>query len=234
MSSSRLLLVEENRIQADSLSSALELDNIESFHANNLADAKDALSLQQFDLVLISAGISLMAGELVTLAKRLSPRISVLAYGDGDKGACDAVIPSSVPQAALGSEIKRLSMLASVDQERMGAELATFDLAAFQQQMGGDNDLMSEIVTIFFEESADQLKRLRDASAVKDFHIVSRLAHSLKGSLGSLHAARARHWAQALEAAGVAADDARCGRCLSALEQSISELEPSLRELQHR
>ena len=233
MNSSRLLLVEENQARAGAISSALKSDNFEFFHAGSLADAKDALALQQFDLILVSAvaETSLIAGELFTLAKRLSPPIPVFAYGDSIKGVCNAAIPSSLPQAALGREIRRLSMLAGPDHDRIAAELTTFDLPAFQEQMCGDDDLMNEIITIFFEESAAQLKQLHNAFSSKDFHLTSRLAHSLKGSLGSLHAARARHWAQALEAAAVASDEAGCKHCLSALEQSVSALEPRLREL---
>jgi HPt (histidine-containing phosphotransfer) domain-containing protein len=65
----------------------------------------------------------------------------------------------------------------------------------------------------------------------KEFQPASRVAHSLKGSLGSLHAPRARHWAQTLELAAASGDGERYRQSFSALEQSLSDLEPKLQDL---
>src|SRR6185437_13261128 len=89
------------------------------------------------------------------------------------------------------------------------SRLPIFDLPGFRQQMGDDPDLMREIVGIFFEESAGQMRELSETMSRGEIGRASRLAHSLKGSLGSLHAARARHWAQTLEAAAAAGDSGR-------------------------
>jgi HPt (histidine-containing phosphotransfer) domain-containing protein len=57
------------------------------------------------------------------------------------------------------------------------------------------------------------------------------LAHSLKGSLGSLHAARARHWAQMLESAAAAGDMERSRTAFAALRDAIDEVAPDLRKV---
>lgn len=110
-------------------------------------------------------------------------------------------------------------------------QLAGFDFAAFREQMGEDRDLMSEIVGLFFEESGAQLRNLRDSLTANEFDAVSRVAHSLKGSLGSIHAGRARHWAAALETSAVAKDHQRSERCLSSLEKAVAALTPELQPL---
>ncbi|MFZ0592262.1 MAG: Hpt domain-containing protein [Bryobacteraceae bacterium] len=233
MSSSRLLLVEEDQPRAAAISSVLSPAELEAFHAASLADAKEALSLRQFEVVLVSTvrNPSEIAGQLSPLAKRLSPSTIVLVYGECQQGVCDGTLPSSLPPAGLAREIKRFQQLAALDQDQIAVQLTMFDLLAFRQQMGDDPDLMSEIVKIFFEESSGQLQDLRQAISSGEFNRASRLAHSLKGSLGSLHAAQARHWAQALEVAAVACDGSRCEQCLVALERSISALQPRLQEL---
>ncbi len=233
MSSSRLLLVEEDPPRAAAISSALTPAEFEAFQAASLADANEALSVRQFEVVLVSTlrNPSEIAGQLSTLAKRLSPSTLVLVYGECLEGLSDGTLPPSLPPAGLAREIKRFQQLAELDQDHIAAQLTMFDLLAFRQQMGDDPDLMSEIIKIFFEESAGQLQDLRQAISSHEFNRASRLAHSLKGSLGSLHAARARHWAQALEAAAAACDGGRCEHCLTALEKSISALQPQLQEL---
>ena len=233
MSSSRLLLVEKDPARAMRLSSPLQSDGFVPFSAGSLTEAKEALTVQQFDVILVSTtgGADPIVGALAEQAKRLSPPPLVLVYGDCEKGPSDAVIPSAAPEASLGREIKRLIGLATTDHEAVAAQLSMFDLLAFRQQMGDDPDLMTEVIKIFFDESAGQLKSLDDAISSSQFAHASRVAHSLKGSLGSLHADRARHWAQALEAAAASGDADRCRHCLCALQSSISALEPRLQEL---
>ena len=97
--------------------------------------------------------------------------------------------------------------------------------------MGGDTDLMREIVGIYFEESAGQMRDLAEALDRGENTRASRLAHSLKGSLGSLHAARARHWAQTLESAAAAGEAERSRSAFAALRDAVEELAPDLRKV---
>jgi HPt (histidine-containing phosphotransfer) domain-containing protein len=233
MSSSRFLLVEEDTARAQSISAVLQTNGARALQAGSLAEAKEALSIEQFDLILISSATqaAAIAGELSPAAKRLSPPVPVVVYGECEKGLCDAAISPTLPPGELPRELDRIRQLPPADQDLTASHLSEFDRAAFHEQMAGDSDLMKEIISIFFEESASQLKSLENALQSQEFPKASRLAHSLKGSLGSLHAAQARYWAQALEMAAASGDSSRCGQCLSALEESISALQPRLREV---
>ena len=232
MSSSRVLLVEEDAARAQRISAALQTNGSRVLHAGSFAEAREALSIEQFDLMLISSDqAAVLARELSPIAKRLSPPVLLAVYGECETKLCDAVISASLPPSELPGEIDRIRKLRPTDQDRAASELPEFDRDAFHEQMAGDSDLMKEIIAIFFDESASQLKSLENALQSQEFPKASRLAHSLKGSLGSLHAAQARYWAQALEAAAASGDSSRCGRYLSALEDSISALQPRLKEL---
>lgn len=233
MSSSRLLLVEEDTARAIRISAALQTEGSRILHTHGLAEAKEALSIEQFDFILISSTThaTAIAGELFVIARRLSPPVPLAVYGECERKLCDAVIPSSLSPGGLPHELDRIRNLQPAHQDSAASQLPEFDRDAFHEQMAGDSDLMQEIISIFFEESATQLKNLENALQAQEFPQASRLAHSLKGSLGSLHAAQARYWAQALETAAAAGDSSRCGRYLSALAESVSALEPRLKEL---
>lgn len=75
-------------------------------------------------------------------------------------------------------------------------EGASVDLARALHWVGGDRQLLRELVAIFVEEAPSRLAELRRAAAARDATTVERVAHSLKGSAGllgaaSLHAASA-------------------------------------------
>ncbi|MBI2159738.1 MAG: Hpt domain-containing protein [Candidatus Rokubacteria bacterium] len=75
-------------------------------------------------------------------------------------------------------------------------EGASVDLARALHWVGGDRQLLRELVAIFVEEAPGRLAELRRAAAARDATTVERVAHSLKGSAGllgaaSLHAASA-------------------------------------------
>jgi HPt (histidine-containing phosphotransfer) domain-containing protein len=233
MNASRLLLVEDDTARAQSISAGLQTNGSRVLRAGNFAEAKEALSIEQFDLILISsvAEAAGIAHELYPIAKGLSSPVPVVVYSECEKHLCDAVVSPSLKPGELPGELDRICKSRPADQDRAASQLPEFDRGAFHEQMAGDSDLMKEIISIFFEESASQLKSLESALLSQEFPKASRLAHSLKGSLGSLHAAQARYWAQALETAAASGDGSRCGHYLSALEESISALQPRLREV---
>jgi len=117
---------------------------------------------------------------------------------------------------------------------RAGAELPVLEPEEFEEQVGGDRELMVEIIDLFFEEGQRQMADMRITLANGNFGQLSRLAHTIKGSLGSLRATRARCRAHELESAAGRGDANRCRQSLAAFEQDLIELEPELRSLRER
>ncbi len=55
-------------------------------------------------------------------------------------------------------------------------------------RLGGDEELLSEVVSLFIEEVPDILSRLKDAIDNGDWDGASKLAHTLKGSSSNVGA----------------------------------------------
>ena len=60
------------------------------------------------------------------------------------------------------------------------------DLKALGESLGLDEEEFIEIVEIFLESAASDIKRLEDAIIAKNSEALSEAAHSLKGSAGNL------------------------------------------------
>jgi HPt (histidine-containing phosphotransfer) domain-containing protein len=87
---------------------------------------------------------------------------------------------------------------------------------------------MVEIIDLFAAECAEELPALATSLAGEDFERGSRVAHSLKGSLGSLHAARARRHAADLEMAARERNALDYARALASLSAEITTLQTHL------
>ena len=75
------------------------------------------------------------------------------------------------------------------------------DLAAAMRWLGGDRDLLSELVSIFVDDGPKRLQAIRAALSASDILQVEHVAHSLKGSASILGATRLQAAALALEEA---------------------------------
>jgi len=230
---SKVLLVEEDPARAHRIGEALAVCNMESFHTTQADEAEEALGVRQFDVVLLSSleKPAETLRQLHSATRRLCPSAKFIAWGTYENSHCDAVLPEHISELELGHELARALQRAAANGDDSASHLPVFDLPDFRHQMGDDPELMREIVGIFFEESVGQMRELNETLARGETARASRLAHSLKGSLGSLHADRARYWAQALETAAAAGDAGRSEAALKALGQAIDELTPNLRKV---
>ena len=111
------------------------------------------------------------------------------------------------------------------------ASLPVFEPEKFRQQVAYDPALAAEIIDLFLEERSIELPEMQTALEQGDFRQLSQIAHTIKGSLSSLHAMLARHHAQELETAAMAKDGESCGRILSQLASDLETLEPLLLNL---
>ena len=101
----------------------------------------------------------------------------------------------------------------------------------FEEQVGYDNELMVEIIDLFLEERKGQVSGMEDCVANGDWDSLSKIAHTIKGSLGSLHAARARSRAQELETAARNDRDRSSKNAHRQLLRDLEALEPELLDL---
>lgn len=246
----RVLVVDDNGPEAERLAGRLASAEHSALAACGLQEASEALFVQKFDAVLLSPELPADAvQEFTTKLRELergqrsaarAPVLSISAqipdgrtWCAGEKGI-DAYLTESFQPPALIEAVTSLAAAIGRGGEPDGErslELPVFEIERFRDQLGQDTDLMAEIAGLFLAEAPGQVIEMREAIAAGDFQRTGRIAHTIKGSLATLHAEQARSHAQQLESAAKAGDGAQCRESLSALEYDLEILEPQLLSL---
>jgi HPt (histidine-containing phosphotransfer) domain-containing protein/CheY-like chemotaxis protein len=245
----RVLLVRNELRGSERISSVLEGASHAVLELDGLTEAWEALEVQKFDAILVSS--SLPCDELESFKLRLreiekvqrtpvrTPILSCLgatqdssSVMSGHTPSLDGYLPHQFEPSAFVNTVTSLANCAcqsTVDQAGGTPEPSSvFDPDGFREQLAHDQELIVEIVNLFLEESNTQLSEMRDALASGDFSTLRRITHTLKGSLGSLHAAQSRVRAQELEASAKESDGAGCQRTFMQLESDLEALRPHL------
>ncbi|MEO8070088.1 MAG: Hpt domain-containing protein [Acidobacteriota bacterium] len=103
-----------------------------------------------------------------------------------------------------------------------------FDLDELLERIGGDRELLAELVEIFEEESGSVMAEMRRCLDASDPEGVERAAHRLRGSVGSLGARAASDAALTLETMGRERDLSRFAERFAHLENEMSRLGTAL------
>jgi HPt (histidine-containing phosphotransfer) domain-containing protein len=98
------------------------------------------------------------------------------------------------------------------------------------ERLGGDEDLFRELCQIFLEESPKLVQKLREAISDCDPKAVMRAAHSLKGELGYLGAAKAMQAAHELEDMGHENNLPGAAETFTVLNRELTALHLTLKE----
>jgi two-component system, sensor histidine kinase and response regulator len=98
-------------------------------------------------------------------------------------------------------------------------------------RVGGDEELLKEIATIFLEDYPNSIQEIRAAIAASDAKRLETSAHTLKGSVSNFGARSAVASALLLEQMGRAGQMQQCAEALEALEQALVELRADLQAL---
>lgn len=93
----------------------------------------------------------------------------------------------------------------------------------------GEERFLTEMVTLFLQESSQLLVTVRQAIAAGDASTLQRAAHTLKGALTYVAAHPAQRAAQRLEALGAAGNMAAATPALAQLESEMERLTSALR-----
>lgn len=253
MNSLQFLLVDSDPGQSDRITSALAGASHTVLRTDGLAEASNVLLTEHFDAVLLGSGFP--ADALTAFAAKLRQaeqkersrnRIPVLSFvAESTEPAealrcgtvCDGYLQEPLDAEALTDAVTSLAHAvrnaaqAPVPVIVLAAQndLPVFEPAKFEEQVCNDPELMVEIIDLFLQECSGQIQEMRASLASRDYVGLSRMAHTIKGSLASLHAARARQRAQELEtAAGREDGHDACDQLCAALERDLAALEPKL------
>lgn len=107
----------------------------------------------------------------------------------------------------------------------------SLDREAALARVGGDEELLKEIATLFLENYRAWISELRQAVASKDANAIQRTAHGLKGSVGNFGARDAVEASVRLENLGRSGDLIHASESLAALEAALETLRGDLESL---
>jgi HPt (histidine-containing phosphotransfer) domain-containing protein len=98
------------------------------------------------------------------------------------------------------------------------------------ESLGGDRDLLRDVLGILLEELPTHMAKLRQAIASGNAEAIEHLAHSIKGELGYLSLSEVSRNASDLEASGREANIAISASLYGKLEAGVSEVLPQCAE----
>lgn len=222
--------------------------------AHGLQEASKVLCSEKFDAVVLGSPITRecaadfarnlretetnQGGASRTAILSVSSEISdTLAWHASDDKTVNAYLPECFEPGALVDAIMNLARALSTPKNAADAagskDLPIFEPEEFEAQVAYDRDLLIEIIDIFLSERPAHVAQLRAALAAGEYDRIYRVAHTMKGSLGTLHATRARFHAEELESVARKQDHEQCAVLIGVLNRDLDALEPTLTELRH-
>lgn len=250
----RVLLVDADARHVQFVLSRLAIANHTVLPASGLEEASEALSGQRFDAVVLSSplpadGVAEFTEKLRALeeTQRAASRTAILSLSpevdDGfvwepsEKPGIDGVLSERFEAETLVTAVTSLASVICASKEplreRVAPNLPVFDAEKFKEQVAYDRELLIEIIDLFLSEQLTQISEMREAAAAGDFDRLYLTAHTIKGSLASLHAGVGRQRAEELEAVARARNAEQCEQLISALKSDLDTLEPALLNLRN-
>jgi two-component system, sensor histidine kinase and response regulator len=177
--------------------------------AQNGREAVGAVKRERFDLVLMDVQMPEMGGIEATVAIREHEAVSgghvrivaMTAHAmSGDRDRCiaagmDGYLSKPIQQA----------LLFQVVEQGSGGDTAipsAIDSAGLLARVGGDQELMLEVVHLFLEDCPARLAAIRAAITTRDGEALRNAAHALRGAAGTLSAGALVEAASVLERLG--------------------------------
>jgi PAS domain S-box-containing protein len=237
----RILLVDDNPFNQRVGLLKLQQKQQSVVVAGSGQEALDLLARQSFDLVLLDVQMPDMSGLEVTAAVRRReqesgahvPIVAMTACAmKGDRESClaagmDGYLTKPIHDRLLVKVLKEHAPAGARRCRPAGAAPA-LDLAGAMKQVGGDQQLWSELADIFRETSGPLLDEIRQAITSGAAERLQAAAHSLKGMVKFLSATRAVDAAARLERLGKDGQLAGADQALEVLETEIRGIHAQL------
>jgi PAS domain S-box-containing protein len=250
--SMRILVAEDNSVNQRLAARLLEREGHSVTIAGSGQEAVDLFAERPFDLILMDVQMPGLDGLQATARIREQERASgghvpiaamTAQAAESDRLRClesgmDAYVTKPVHVPALLKMIEAVGGGSSMNIElagegaSMGAQLRQLDESLALSRVGGDVDLLKEVIELFLDDYPGTFEKIKGAVASSDASALEHHAHSLKGSVSTFGANRAFEAAFALEKQGRSRDLSAAQEGLSQLEQALEALRPELQLLQ--
>jgi two-component system, sensor histidine kinase and response regulator len=221
--------------------------------ANNGQEALLRLATGHFDLVLMDIQMPEMDGLTTTMKIREGERVTqthlpIVAMtahamtGDRERylaSGMDGYVSKPINRRELEEAIAGVLLVGSgthtvANKKAPGsvpASAITWDVGATLERLGGDEELLHEVLGIFLEEVPTHMASLRRAIAENDAGAIEGLAHTLKGELGYLGIAGVSQKAREMEEFGQKSQFRLAEELYGIFEPEVSEILLSVRRL---
>ena len=248
----RVLLAEDNPVNQRLGVLVLEKQGHAVRVVGNGREALAALEEQEFDLVLMDVQMPEMDGleAVATLRRREEgagrhvPVIALTAYAmKGDRERClaagmDDYLSKPIQVDQLRRTIAALLPGAATalpeEEDRLGppvAEGLVLDRAALLERLGGNVNVLKQVVGLSLVECPRLLGAVHEAVKGNDARALERTAHALKGMLATLAAPKAQAAALRVETLGREGDLGDAADAVAGLEAELAGLRAELSAL---
>jgi len=237
----RILLAEDNPVNQKLAIRLLEKIGLDPTAVENGAEALKALAEEKYDVVLMDIQMPEMDG--IEATKRIRemerengghvPIVALTAHamkGDMERfmdAGMDDYLSKPLSSERLYQAISKYAKTAeaAVEERRETAPLASdvplLDIAGMKDRIGGDDELVRELLGIYLEDSPDTLARIEKAIGENDLEGLRFAAHSLKGMSANVSAGAVREAAYELEEAGASGELAEADGYLVTLKERL-------------
>jgi two-component system sensor histidine kinase/response regulator len=249
----RILMAEDNAVNQMFALSLLEKRGHRVTVVDNGQLALEALARGEYDLVLMDVQMPVLGGieatrrirERERAGARHTPIVAMTARAmSGDRERClEAGMDDYVSKPIRSEELFRTiqSVVAAtasassygdggVSTESSGAPAgeqpavsSPVDVARLLALLGGDEELLAELVALFATDAPERLAAARDALVRGDAAAVQEVAHALMGAAGNLRATAVRDAALHLETLASAGDLADAGDAIDGLARALED-----------
>ena len=252
-----ILLAEDNLVNQKLAVAVLEQEGHRVTVAGNGKQALSCLTQSSFDLVLMDIQMPELDGlETTAEIRRLEearqtdggriPIIAMTAHAMKEdrerclKAGMDDYLSKPIKAQELVGLIDRFGAglrggesrgEAPGDKPAAVSEGDLFDYAVALERIGGDADLLKELIQIFLEDAPGQMAGIRTAISRGDADGLRRTAHTLKGAVSNFAAESTREAAFALEEMGKKGRIGEAEAACRTLESRMSRLRQVLNEV---
>ena len=256
----RILVAEDNSVNQRLAARLLEREGHSVTIAGSGQEAVDLFEqclfkACQFDLILMDVQMPGLDGLQATARIREKERISgghvpiaamTAQAAESDRVRCiesgmDGYVTKPVHVPTLLKLIESVgtggySMNTELEAEgaRVEVQLQQLDESLALSRVGGDLELLKEVIGLFLDDYPNTLEKIKIAVAASDASALEHHAHSLKGSVSTFGANRAFEAAFALEKQGRNRDLKEAQAGLLQLDQALEALRPELQVLQSK
>jgi signal transduction histidine kinase/CheY-like chemotaxis protein len=211
----RVLLAEDNAVNQRVATGLLTRRGHDVVVAQNGREALEAVERASFDVVLMDVQMPEMGGFEATAAirareSRTGGHLRIVAMTAhamiGDRERCLAAGMDDY----LSKPINRERLFAIVEGASPGGEgppgNPSLDRESLLNRLGGDEELLQDVLRIFLEDAPAQISALEQAILARDAERIRVAAHALKGAAGNLSAPALFDATRAMEQFGASGD----------------------------